>query len=59
MSFLSSLRRKLVLFNILVLAIYIATLLKDLKKPSLYDLAILTALPIATYIFLKKYTETL
>lgn len=57
MSIAISFRRKLLLFNILVLLVFLVAILRNIKKPNLIDVAILISLPIVSYVLLKKYEE--
>lgn len=57
MSTAGSFRIRLLLFNLLVLLIFVIASLRNLKKPGLLDLLVLVLLPMVSYILLKKYEE--
>lgn len=58
MSSINTLKKRLVLFNFLVMVIYALSVAKGLKNPSIVDAVLLLALPITTYVILKKLLET-
>jgi hypothetical protein len=57
MNFLSSLRGKVVLLNILIISMYILTMVRESRTPSIIDIVTLVSLPIISYIFLRRYAE--
>jgi hypothetical protein len=57
MNFISSLRGKVVLLNILIISMYILTMVRESRTPSIIDIVTLVSLPIVSYIFLRRYAE--
>ncbi|MCC6016233.1 MAG: hypothetical protein LM582_04215 [Desulfurococcaceae archaeon] len=57
MNFISSLRGKVVLLNILIISMYILTVVRESRTPSIIDIVTLVSLPIVSYIFLRRYAE--
>jgi hypothetical protein len=57
MNFVSSLRGKVVLLNILIISMYILTVVRESRTPSIIDIVTLVSLPIVSYIFLRRYAE--
>ncbi|MEM1525480.1 MAG: hypothetical protein QW775_00920 [Ignisphaera sp.] len=51
-------RVRIVIFNILVLIIYVFIVVKNAKEFHILDIILLTTMPFISYVFMKKYTET-
>lgn len=58
MSSFNSSRARIVIFNILVLIIYVFTVVKNAKELHILDIILLATVPLISYLFVKKYTET-
>ena len=53
MNILGSARGKIILFNIMVIIMFI-TIVRDLNRITIYDILLLILLPLASYILFKK-----
>uniref|UniRef100_A0A7C2V9Y6 Uncharacterized protein n=1 Tax=Ignisphaera aggregans TaxID=334771 RepID=A0A7C2V9Y6_9CREN len=59
MSFLNTFRGRLIVFNVLVAIAFVVMTLRNLENVDIVGVILLAMLPLASYVLLRKYSETI
>lgn len=57
MSFLRSIQIKLIVFNLIMFIIFLIIVLKNVKRPDMFDIILLIILPMTSYALIKRCLE--